>query len=103
MGHVQDTLYAVGKEALTNVVKHARARVVLVSIRYAPDHVDVVVQDDGVGMPDLAIERDERSVLHYGLQNMRQQIGVLGGTFEIQNGDESGLTIRARVPLPAAS
>jgi two-component system sensor histidine kinase DegS len=90
------------KEALNNVVKHARARMVLVSIRYEPDHVDVVVQDDGVGIPDLAMTTDERSVLHYGLQNMRQKITGLGGTLEIENGDERGLTIRASVPLPAA-
>jgi signal transduction histidine kinase len=102
MAHVQDTLVAVVKEALNNVVKHARARMVLVSIRYEPDHVDVVVQDDGVGIPDLAMTTDERSVLHYGLQNMRQKITGLGGTLEIENGDERGLTIRASVPLPAA-
>lgn len=103
MPHVQDTLYAVVKEALTNVVKHARARMVLVSIRFEPDHVDVVLQDDGVGIPGLAMETEGPSALHYGLQNMRQQINGLGGTFQLEDGDEKGLTVRASVPLPAQS
>lgn len=99
---VQDTLHAVVKEALTNVAKHARARIVLVSIRYEPDRVDLVVQDDGVGMPEIGRERAERSVLHYGMENMRAQIAGLGGTFQVANGDERGLTLRLGVPLPAA-
>lgn len=74
---------------------------VLVSIRYEGDRVDVVVQDDGVGIADLVMENEGRSALHYGLRNMRQQITGLGGTFEVENGDERGLIVRASVPLPA--
>jgi signal transduction histidine kinase len=47
------------------------------------------------------METDERSVLHYGLQNMRQKVAGLGGRLQIEKGDERGLTIRASVPLPA--
>jgi signal transduction histidine kinase len=97
---VGGTLQAVIKEALANVVKHSRARMVLVSIRYEPDRVDVVVQDDGVGVPELVLRSHEESEMHYGLRNMRQQIVALGGDFEVFNGDESGLTIRVSVPLP---
>jgi signal transduction histidine kinase len=102
MAHVQHTLVAVVKEALSNVVKHARARMVLVSIRYEPDRVDVVIQDDGIGLPDLARESDERSVLHYGVDNMRLQISALGGTLRVENGEEAGVIVRVTVPLPAS-
>jgi signal transduction histidine kinase len=87
------------KEALRNVVKHAQAHVVLVSIRYQDNSIEVVVQDDGVGITDRAARSQEDSYLHYGMRNMRRQVQELGGSFEVHNGEDSGLTLRLGVPL----
>jgi signal transduction histidine kinase len=97
---VEDTLLAVIRESLTNVMKHSQARMVLVSIRYESDRIEVVVQDDSVGIPELVLSSSEDSYMHYGLRNMHQQIAGLGGSFDVTSGEESGLTIRMRVPLP---
>ena len=92
-------LRSVLKEALANVVRHARARMILVSIRYAPDRVDVVIQDDGVGAPELVLRSYQDSHLHFGMKHMRQQVLALGGHFRVDNGEESGLTVHVSVPL----
>lgn len=86
-------------QALANVVKHAHARMVLANVRYEPDRVEVVIQDDGVGASELALRIDAVSQLHYGLRNMRQQIEAIGGTFSAANGEESGFVVRFSVPL----
>jgi signal transduction histidine kinase len=96
---VAHTLNAVIKEALANVTRHAHARMMLVSVRYAPDHVDVVIQDDGVGAPEMVLHSYRESHLHFGLRHMREQIVELGGDFHVANGEESGLTVRLRVPF----
>jgi signal transduction histidine kinase len=96
---VQDVIYGVIKEALTNVVKHAQGQMALVSLRYEADHVDVVVQDDGVGAPELILAGYEDSYLHFGLRNMRERILALEGDFEVANGDEGGLTVKVSVPV----
>jgi signal transduction histidine kinase len=96
---VQDLLCAVVKEALANVAKHARARMVLVSIRLDHDSVSLAIQDDGVGAPDLVLHSFQESYLHFGLRNMRQQILERSGTFEVANGEEGGLIVRVSVPL----
>lgn len=96
---IQGALRAVVKEALMNVTKHAEAHVVLVSLRYGHDQVDVVVQDDGIGASDLALDGQADPAPHFGVNNMRHQIEALGGRFEVGNGDESGLVVRASVPL----
>jgi signal transduction histidine kinase len=96
---VTHTVYAVVREALANVARHARARMVLVSLRYAPSHLDVVVQDDGVGAPDLVLTSYRESHLHFGLRHMREQIVGLGGDFDVTNGEESGLVVRLGLPL----
>jgi signal transduction histidine kinase len=96
---IETILLEIIREALANVVKHARARMVLVSIRYAPGYVDLVVQDDGVGAPEMVLRSYRNSHLHFGLRHMRQQVLALGGRLRIANGEESGLTVKVSVPL----
>ncbi|MGA9113287.1 MAG: GAF domain-containing protein [Candidatus Dormiibacterota bacterium] len=98
---VRDVAVTVVREALTNVVKHARARMVLVSIRHGQSHVDLVIQDDGVGAPEPVLRDYPGSYLHFGLRNMRETVVGLGGSFEVSNGEEGGLTVRASLPLGA--
>ena len=98
---VQDVVHGAVKEALANVAKHAQAETVLVSLRYADDRCDVVVQDDGVGAPENVLHTFEDSYLHYGLRHMQRQIGDVGGTFEVANGEEGGLVLKISVPVPA--
>jgi signal transduction histidine kinase len=59
----------------------------------------VVVQDDGVGAPDMVLRSYRESHLHFGLRHMREQIVGLGGDFDVANGEESGLVVRLGVPL----
>src|SRR5258708_3639353 len=92
------TLYVLAREALANVVRHARAGRVLVSLRYSDGHVDLVIQDDGVGASEQILKTYQESSTHFGLKRSRRQVEALGGTFEVHNGEESGLAIRARLP-----
>src|SRR6202158_2399211 len=92
------TLYVLAREALANVIRHAQARRVLVSLRYSDEHVDLVIQDDGVGASEQILKNYQDSSTHFGLKRSRRQVEALGGSFEVHNGEESGLAIRARVP-----
>jgi signal transduction histidine kinase len=92
-------LFVLTREALANVVRHARARRVLVSLRYSDEHIDLVIQDDGVGASDQILQHYQESGTHFGLKRSRRQVEALGGTFEVRNGEESGLAIRARLPV----
>jgi signal transduction histidine kinase len=95
------TLFVLAREALANVARHAKARRVLVSLRYSGKHVDLVIQDDGVGASEQILKHYQESSTHFGLKRSRRQVEDLGGTFEVRNGEESGLAIRARLPAPA--
>jgi len=87
------------KETLLNIVKHAEAKRVLVSLRYGNETVDMSVQDDGVGIGEVVWRTYGEDCTHYGLRHMRQQILDVRGTFEVANGDEGGTTVRVTVPL----
>jgi len=95
----EGTLFHVAREALANVVRHAKAKRVLVSLRYSSDHVDLVIQDDGVGASDQILKHYTESGTHFGMQGSRRQVEEQGGSFEVDNGEESGLAVRARLPM----
>jgi signal transduction histidine kinase len=97
----EQTLYILAREALINVVRHARARRVLVSLRYSDEHVDLVIQDDGVGASDQILKHYQESGTHFGMKRSRRQVEALGGSFDVGNGEESGLAIRVRLPVKA--
>jgi signal transduction histidine kinase len=97
----EQTLYVLAREALANVQRHAQARRVLVSLRYSPDHVDLVIQDDGTGASEQILNHYQESGTHFGMKRSRRQVEELGGTFDVRNGEESGLAIRVQIPVHA--
>lgn len=63
------------REALSNVVRHAQATSALVSLRQRADgRVEVVIEDDGIGMPAQTAKRQ-----HHGLVIIRERAATLGG------------------------
>jgi signal transduction histidine kinase len=95
---IETALSRVAQGALWNVVGHANATMALVSLRYADDQVDLIVQDDGAGAPELVLQNYADSKTHFGLRSMRRQVEELGGTFTVSNGEERGLVVRVRAP-----
>lgn len=93
----QTTIYRIFQEALTNVARHARARVVGAELTYEGAMLELVVQDDGVGCP-AGLRRRGTSGL--GLRGMRERVVLLGGSLEIESKPGGGTTVRARVPAP---
>jgi signal transduction histidine kinase/ligand-binding sensor domain-containing protein len=81
------------REALTNVIRHADARQVNVSLTLADQWLVLKVQDDGRGFS--AIEKRGN-----GLANIRARLEQIGGTFECTSAPASGTIVTLRVPLP---
>jgi signal transduction histidine kinase len=79
---VAEHLLAVLREALSNLVRHARASRAEVAVTAGPDTVTLVVQDDGIGVPEGA--------RHSGLRNMRERAELLGGAFGLGTAETGG-------------
>lgn len=86
-------VYRVVREGLRNVEKHARARSAIVSVRRRDDQVEVVLSDDGQGLP--AEPTDEG---HLGLRLHAQLVRDVGGTLTVSTNAQGGVTLRAVVP-----
>ncbi len=91
---VETTLYRVVQESLTNIVKHANARNVSVSVARREFTVAAVIEDDGAGFDQRAVS--EGGV---GLLGMRERLALVDGRLEIESRPGAGTTIVAEVPL----
>jgi signal transduction histidine kinase len=91
---IETALFRVVQEALTNVVKHARASLVSVLLTRQDSSVTAIIEDDGTGF-DPAAAADDR----LGLAGMRERLALLDGTLEIESGRGAGTTLVAEVPV----
>jgi two-component system sensor histidine kinase UhpB len=88
------TVYRVVQEAMTNVLRHARAKSADIAATTEAAEIVVEVSDDGVGLA-------EGTAFGRGLTGMRDRVRALGGTFELSR-TERRTFIRCRLPhLPA--
>lgn len=92
---VSEALWSVAQEGLTNIEKHAGARHVEVRMDVSTNHVVLCVNDDGIGLPQDALERAG----HFGLRGMQERIEGVGGTLILHPQPAGGTRIEARVPL----
>ncbi|HWL77628.1 sensor histidine kinase [Microbacterium sp.] len=96
---VETTIYRIVQESIVNVVRHAQASRVDVSVRESDGSVSVSVVDDGCGGPT---NPSAESHTGSGIAGMRERTVLLGGEFSAgRSGD--GFTVRARIPIEAAS
>lgn len=95
-------LYRVALEALTNVVRHARATVVTVSVHSTPRSVVLLIRDDGHSLPAPASFSVESS-WRLGLKGMRERIEMIGGRFTFESTPGQGTSIQAEIPVSKSS
>jgi signal transduction histidine kinase len=84
--------YRIVQEGLTNALKHARARHAEVTLRYAPDELQIEVRDDGTG-------GGASNGPGYGLVGIGERVKIYGGTITAGAPPGGGFVVDARLPL----
>ncbi|MGK6309854.1 sensor histidine kinase [Variovorax sp. DT-64] len=98
--HAALQLLRVAQEALTNVLKHARATRVQVRLRRAGEMLEMEIEDNGRGLDPEPGRQGGR-----GLHNMRSRAERLGGTLALRPAASGGCCVVLRLPMtvPAAA
>ncbi len=81
---------AIVQEAMSNVVRHARGRHILVIANRPGEHLHLEIQDDGIGIPATVIEG-------HGLRNMRDRAALLHGQLVVEK-MEKGTSVTLDIP-----
>ncbi len=88
------TLYRVIQEALNNILKHANASEVMLTIERKNNNVVVNIKDDGQGF-----EANKEGQNYFGLNTMKGRITLFGGWFNIQSNQQSGTHLSFGIPI----
>ena len=86
--------YRIVQEALTNVIRHARASRARVRLTYGPRELAIEVADDGVG------PRSNGRRPGHGLVGIRERAALYGGALTTGQSDLGGFLVSVRLPLP---
>ena len=97
-GVADELVVSVLRELLTNAAKHAQAsRVDVTVVRTADGLLEVVVADDGIGIPNVLIA-DALRAGHIGLASTTSRVEALDGRLEIESAPHEGTTVRCSIP-----
>jgi signal transduction histidine kinase len=115
---VEETLWKVGQEALTNIEKHAHASNVLLHISRQNSHIFMKIQDDGVGLSPQLLQSLENGEMytgeqligsadnqsptpggHYGIHGMIERVESLDGRLSLLPSSDHGTILEVELPL----
>ncbi len=90
---VKTALYRVVQEALTNVIRHANARNVAVTLNRNKGKIRLIISDDGAGFDIKTVKENV-----FGLKGIQQRINDLGGEFHIDSSRGRGTSLKVELP-----
>lgn len=95
------SVYRLVQESVTNIVRHARARHVVVEINGGAtgEELELIVRDDGAGFDAARWREHAASALCSGLSGMSERVQLLGGALEVDSAPGRGTRIAATFPL----
>ena len=96
---VQIQLFRSVRELLTNVIKHAHAQQIIISIYKEDDTVKIFVKDDGVGCKSGENDSASDMTKGFGLFSIRENLSQLGGIVEVDSKAGQGTTVILTAPL----
>lgn len=97
---IEIAVYRAIQEALTNILKHAKAQNVSLLLDQRPTELRIIVEDDGVGFdPNGASAAGHDATIKLGLSGMRERLSLISGTMTIESEPGTGTTIFITVPL----
>jgi two-component system CheB/CheR fusion protein len=98
-GDVRVLLFQIFRELLFNVAKHSGSHRAVAEIRQPDGQLAVTISDQGRGFDPEALSRQNRGERpSVGLTNVRERVGLLGGSLSIESQPEQGTRITVRIP-----
>jgi PAS domain S-box-containing protein len=103
-GKIEDNtaiiMYRIAQEAVTNVIKHAHAEKIRITLSSNGDETKLTIHDDGKGVDTQELTNGIK--MHMGLRAMKEMVEYLNGTFKIESILGKGTKIKITIPAAKA-
>ena len=96
---LETACFRIAQEALTNIVRHAKASQVLLQLTIHDAHLLLLIKDDGVGFNFGRLQERAPRLATLGLVSMQERAHFAGGAIEINSARSKGTEIRLSLPL----
>lgn len=94
------TLFRIIQEACNNVLKHAKANIIKITLNYNDFDINLLIEDDGIGFEvSNQMEESCKTNSNFGLSIMNERIYLLSGQIQIESKKNKGTMINITVPL----
>ena len=90
------TIFRIIQESITNVIKHAEAKEVVIHLTHHGDVINVMVEDDGQGFAPTKLKLREGM----GIHSIQRRVEHLGGTVDIESVPGKGTSVIINIPTP---
>jgi len=87
-------LFRIAQEAMTNVVRHARAKTARLSLNYSTDRIQLIIEDDGEGFDPQDIPPGR-----FGLVGLNERAHMLGGNLILESSPRGGTRLEVTLPI----
>jgi len=99
-GGVEAAVLRICQEGLANVLKHANASMVTVTVAYGKAGVELTVSDNGLGFDSNIPRQWDKDKGGFGLISMQERAQLLGGELKVKSSLGSGTNVVAAIPAP---
>jgi signal transduction histidine kinase/streptogramin lyase len=93
---LRDDVYRIGREALINAFRHARAKNIEIELKYSPGQLRILVRDDGCGIEPHILESGRDG--HWGIVGMRERAEQIGAQLHVYTSAAGGTEVELAVP-----
>jgi signal transduction histidine kinase/ligand-binding sensor domain-containing protein len=97
---LRDEVYRIGREALINAFRHARAKKIELELKYSSKGLSVLVRDDGCGIDHSVLQTGRDG--HWGLSGMRERADRIGARLHVMTSSSAGTEVELSVPSQLA-
>jgi signal transduction histidine kinase len=96
-------IFRIVQESLTNIHHHSGSLTARVQLAQEDGHVHCKISDDGIGIPrEKQLELNSYGLIGVGVRGMRERVGQLGGTLQVQSNGK-GTTVSVTLPISRAT
>jgi len=93
------TIFRIVQESFNNIQKYAKADQIILEIEFCDSHIDVTIQDNGIGFDVNNIKTNLKEDKGFGLSMMKERVNLLLGKFVIKSEIEKGTIILISLPI----